>query len=304
MANHRNYPIILGHGIFRPDYLINLFTKKLNLSWSDFHPLSDRFHYFRGISSYLRKHGFEVYHTSVSFAAGVETRAKDLRKEILRILNATGHHKVHIIAHSMGGLDARHMIVKENMADKVASLTTIGTPHLGTSCADWGLRNGGYRLIKRFRRIINLEGIKSVTTDACKEFNDFATNGEASNGVMYQTYASAQERELTFLPFQLSWKIIYDNEGENDGLVSVKSQRWADKLIGNNGAVKTIKQNTFPIPADHLDQIGWWHLTGLQKPKRWKRNMIREKRRVEAIVQDIYLKIAKEISTDFHRSSD
>jgi triacylglycerol esterase/lipase EstA (alpha/beta hydrolase family) len=41
---------------------------------------------------------------------------------------------VHIIAHSMGGLDARHLIVDiVTMADKVGTLATIGTPHLGTS---------------------------------------------------------------------------------------------------------------------------------------------------------------------------
>ena len=42
---------------------------------------------------------------------------------------------MHLIAHSMGGLDARHMIVREGMAERVASLTTVGTPHNGTPVA-------------------------------------------------------------------------------------------------------------------------------------------------------------------------
>jgi len=44
--------------------------------------VSDRFHYFKGIASHLKKAGFEVYFTSVSFAADVSTRARDLKKEI------------------------------------------------------------------------------------------------------------------------------------------------------------------------------------------------------------------------------
>ena len=44
--------------------------------------------------------------------------------------------KIHIIAHSMGGLDSRYMISKLGMADRVLSLTTISTPHHGSPIAD------------------------------------------------------------------------------------------------------------------------------------------------------------------------
>ena len=39
----------------------------------------------------------------------------------------------------MGGLDARYLISRLGMADRVLSLTTLGTPHRGTSFADWGV---------------------------------------------------------------------------------------------------------------------------------------------------------------------
>jgi len=70
-------------------------------------------------------YGFEVYHARVSFAADVGTRAKDLRKEILKILERSDHKKVHIIAHSMGGPDARYMIVREAMRTGVFSLSAF-----------------------------------------------------------------------------------------------------------------------------------------------------------------------------------
>ena len=40
----------------------------------------------------------------------------------------------------MAGLDARYMISKLGMADKVATLVTIGTPHRGSYFADWGVK--------------------------------------------------------------------------------------------------------------------------------------------------------------------
>lgn len=289
MTANKNHPIILAHGITRPDYLIDFIKRKANLQ--DLGLVSDKFHYFKGIASFLRQHGFEVYHTSVSFAADVETRAQDLTREIQKILADTGHQKVHIIGHSMGGLDARHMIVNHNMAEKVASLTTIGTPHLGTSVANWFIAIGLDKIIGAIRKVINLEGFKSLTTSACQQFNDFARDKEASNSVVYQVYASAQKRELTFPLFQKTWQITYDQEGDNEGLVSVKSQKWEDRLMGKS-AVKAVRQRDFPFPADHVNQMGWWHWNGAH----WNAHILKEKKEFEMAIKNVYLKIAQKVS--------
>jgi triacylglycerol lipase len=291
MTASRQYPFILAHGITRPDYLIDFIIRKLQLY--DFSLISDRFHYFKGIASYLRKNGIEVYHSNVSFAADVETRAKELAREIQKILATTGHMKVHIIGHSMGGLDARHMIVHENMADKVATLTTIGTPHLGSPVANWVLEHDFDKIIEALREVINLEGAKSLTTTACREFNELARSAEAANAVIYQTYASSQTRELTFLPLQKTWQLINDQEGENDGLVSAQSQKWAKQLVGKDGTIKLIKQHDFPLPADHVNQMGWWHYD--RKLEWWNWGLFREKRQYEIAIKNIYLKIAHEV---------
>jgi triacylglycerol lipase len=291
----RKHPIILAHGITRPDYLIDFIVRKLR--WYDFSRVYDKFHYFKGIASFLKQHGFEVYHTSVSFAADVETRAKDLATAIQKIFHDTGHEKVHIIGHSMGGLDARHMIVNHNMADKVASLTTIGTPHLGASLADEFMESGRLnKIITTLGKVINLEGFKSLTTEACRAFNDCARDAEAANPVVYQVYASAQKRELTFLPFQKTWQIVYDHEGDNDGLVSVKSQKWEERLLAKSGAAKIIRQHDFPVPADHVNQIGWVHWTGLYQASLWNWKIWKKKRQYEKIIKQIYLKIAREVN--------
>ncbi len=294
MAMKKNHPIILAHGITRPDYLIDFVVRKLNLN--DFSHVYDKFHYFKGIASYLKQHGFEVYHTSVSFAADVETRARDLAREIRKILANTGHEKVHLIGHSMGGLDARHAIVNHGMAEKVASVTTLGTPHLGASVADWFIENGRWnKIFSALGKVINLEGFKDLTTAACRAFNEQARDAEASNPVIYQAYASSHRREFTFLPFQKTWQITYEREGDNDGLVSVQSQKWEPCLAAKNGVKKIIRQYDFPVAADHVNQMGWVHRTGLFKTNSWNWHIWKEKREYELAVKKVYLKIVMDV---------
>src|SRR3981081_981483 len=138
-VDQRN-PIVLAHGIARFDILHELQKQKLSLPENE---LEDRFEYFKGIKSHLESHGSRVFHTNQDFAGPVALRAEQLKTRINEIITDEGADRVHIIAHSMGSLDARLMIVDLGMADKVASLTTIGGPHLGTTIADHVLDHGG-----------------------------------------------------------------------------------------------------------------------------------------------------------------
>lgn len=83
--------------------------------------------------------GHVVYRSQVTGVESVAVRAAELGPQIDKVLTSTGAAKVHIIAHSMGGLDARYMISKLGYAGKVASLTTISTPHRGSPLADVAL---------------------------------------------------------------------------------------------------------------------------------------------------------------------
>ena len=292
--NLNNYPIVLAHGFARPDFLIDSLFTTLNLSIYDFSFVSDRFHYFKGIASHLKKHGFSVFHSRVSWAADVRTRAKDLTAEINRILDETGRDKVHIIAHSMGGLDARAMIVYENMASKIFSLTTIGTPHHGSVLADYVLENGAEKILGLLGNFVNLDGIGSLSTRECYNFNIYSRQYEATNDVIYQAYYSSKNSEEIFVGFQPAEKLIREKQGDNDGLVCVKSQKWQSELIYNK-QVKKIRQRRFPIDADHLDQIGWWNLNEFHKAGWWNMAALREKNKNEEIIKNVYLKIAREV---------
>jgi hypothetical protein len=63
--------------------------------------------YWVGIAEALREKGVEVIITSVSMTGSIQHRAEQLLKEIE--MKGSGR-KVNIVAHSMGGLDARYMI--------------------------------------------------------------------------------------------------------------------------------------------------------------------------------------------------
>lgn len=295
MSPTRTHPILLAHGIARFDAVREVFARRLQPLGIT---LDDSGHYFRGIKSHLEAHGFNVHHGAVSFAARVETRARELASEVRRVLAATGAEKLHLIAHSMGGLDARRMIVDvPGMAERVASLTTIGTPHWGTSWADVALGFGGEHLVEAAKPALDLEGFRDLTTAACAAFNARAQDSEARNGVRYRAVASAQERGATFLPLQGSWLVIHAKEGANDGLVSVKSQLWRYELAAGDGARKRVPQQEFPFAADHLSQIGWWN-PSLWKPSDGLANLRGQIERHERAVRDVYLGLARELNSE------
>lgn len=282
-----NFPIVLAHGIARFDVLLLKLNERLQLPETE---LGDLFHYFKGIKTLLKANGFEVFDPNQEFAGPVDFRATQLRDRVNEALAATGAEKVHIIAHSMGGLDARHMIVDKGMADRVASLTTIGTPHLGTVLADHVIDHGGFVLQEGLRSCVNLDGFDDLRTDTCQQFNARAEHHEATNKVVYQTFASGEDLHRVFTPLVPSWIFINSREGKNDGLVSIASQSWKSELVASDGSRKAIFQRGFPIGADHLNQVGWWDP---QEANLLKPFIIKQKKEYEARVRDIYLQIAR-----------
>lgn len=207
----------------------------------------------------------------------------------------TGAEQVHIIGHSMGGLDSRLMIVDMGMAEKVASLTTIGTPHLGTVLADHVIGQGGVFLMGLLRRVINLDGFADLTVTACEHFNNRAEDSEARNNVVYQTYASAEDLNDVFAPLVPSWIFIRDHEGKNDGLVPFRSQQWNRELVASDGTRKQVAQKEFPLPADHLNQVGWWDPQEVTPTMR-NSNSFKQASDYESETRDVYLHIAQNLA--------
>lgn len=309
MSAQKTFPITLAHGIARFDILRESFVQSSKNPFSKiFNRVLkglaergvkiDRLHYFRGIRSFLEDAGFNVHHTSAGFAESLTDRAALLKAQLEGVLASTGAQKVHIIAHSMGGLDARFAIAKLGMAGRVASLTTIGTPHRGTSFADFKLNErGGNQFIDAVERVIDLRGFRDLTRDACRLFGDDVRNAEAASGVFYQTYACSEVRDMVFTFLKPSWDIINKTEGENDGLVSLTSQAWQTEIVGDGGIVNKITQKKFPIPADHLNEVGWWDLNEIHGTGPLHR--LGSQDEYEDAIKGVYLDIAKDLRVRF-----
>jgi triacylglycerol lipase len=250
------HPIVLTPGVCRFDVLWN---RALRVDDSD-DPRIDNLHYFKGVRTMLKARGYTVYHSRVGWASDVNTRANDLKENLRRILHKTDAKKLNIIAHSMGGLDARHMLFNDRnegeIHKRVASLITISTPHEGTPFADWGLARFP-ALPAIFRRIgLDLNGLKDLRTDVCRTFNNDplvkAFELECESAIQFRTYAGMQTFWGVFSLLKGAFKIIQRKEGENDGLVSIRSARWRDRYF--QGLINE---------TDHLNELGWWDLDQL-----------------------------------------
>jgi triacylglycerol lipase len=121
----------------------------------------------------------------------------------------------------MGGLDARHMISRLDMHERVLSLTTIGTPHRGTAFADWSLRRFGRTgkpLLSLFR--VPSDAWDDLTTENCSRFNEMTPDVP---GVRYYSVAGSCPRNLLSPLWWPAAEVVSDSEGANDGVVSVQS---------------------------------------------------------------------------------
>jgi triacylglycerol lipase len=219
------YPVVLAHGLLGFDEL------KLP---------GVRPEYFRGVPQRLRELGAQVHAVKVPPLSSVKDRALELARTV-RELDAR---RVNIIAHSMGGLDARYAISKLGLHDRVASLTTIGTPHRGTPLADLGTSLGEKLKLNGVlvRLGVDVGAFYDLTTRRMESFNEEIQDAP---GVLYGSYlARTQGAALALNPLLLpSYLYLSEQAGENDGLVPTMSQRWGE-ILGR-------------VEADHWAQIGW-----------------------------------------------
>jgi triacylglycerol lipase len=217
-------PIVLVHGLLGYD--------RLNLCGVTFA------RYFPSIPEMLEQAGNQVLVARVHPTRSVTARAAQLKDWLESRLPAQA---VHIIAHSMGGLDARYMISRLGMAERVLTLTTIGTPHRGTIFADWGIR----RLERAFRPIMSFfdlphDAFYDLTTSSCRVFNE---NVPDVAGVRYFSVAGRCEAGMLSPQWLVPYRIVHEAEGPNDGVVSVASASYGE--------------STQIWEADHLSLVNW-----------------------------------------------
>ncbi len=194
--------------------------------------------YFGQIPEMLSAAGNRVLLPQLSLTGGVADRAEQLRDFLNREVS---REPVHLIAHSMGGLDSRFLISNLGQASRVLSLTTIGTPHRGSPFADWGVRH-----LERFvKPLLDWFGIPQqafydLTTAKCRAFNEQVPD---ATGVRYFSVAGRHEGDWWSPEWQVPHQIVLQAEGPNDGVVSVASATYGETIDIWEG--------------DHLSLINW-----------------------------------------------
>ena len=205
------YPIILVHGMAIKD---TFFMK----SWGR-------------IDRLLRIQGYTVFKSHIDGFGTIENNASQLKEEIVSLLEDTGCEKVNIIAHSKGGLDAKYMITDLGMADKVASLTTLCTPHRGSPIASSVMRMPRFAVkitafwINLAYRILGDK--KPDSFKACEELTGVENiEGETMNvapGVMCQSFSSSVTKGEETADFVMAVPVMFsrfiEKGRETDGLV-------------------------------------------------------------------------------------
>ncbi|MBW1807964.1 MAG: alpha/beta fold hydrolase [Deltaproteobacteria bacterium] len=68
-----------------------------------------------------------------NYFAGLQTQAADYREQIEEFCEETSAKQVDLVGHSMGGLIARYLIERSGYLDRIRTIITIGTPHLGSA---------------------------------------------------------------------------------------------------------------------------------------------------------------------------
>jgi triacylglycerol lipase len=216
------YPVVLVHGIAIHD------RKEKVDSWGR-------------IPETLRNRGIDVFFGNTDAWGDYDSNAEILKTTIEKVLEQTGREKVNIIAHSKGGIDSRYFVHKYDFGGRVASLTTISSPHHGSEIADLiyrqkithsGIAKEALKIFSKFYgdenpRIYNL--IRQLTTDNMKRFNAEITMDKR---VYYQSlYTTINSVNADLLRFFTHSYI------RNDGLVSEKSARWGDNIIKIEGEI-------------------------------------------------------------------
>jgi triacylglycerol lipase len=113
------------------------------------HGLVDNRSVFTVLRRALRRRGFgQVLTFDYSpFTSDVRTAAAQLAALVESTCESTGHERVHVVGHSLGGVVARYYVQRMGGDARVHTLCTLGSPHAGT----WAAHLLPSRLVRQLR---------------------------------------------------------------------------------------------------------------------------------------------------------
>lgn len=203
----------------------------------------------------MREHGVQAIAPNVVPYASIETRASNWVKLISEFCERYDFEKVNVVAHSMGGLDIRYALAHLDISDKVASLTTVASPHRGTFLADLVLKTPE-KIFEKIGEVADWLGeiiypeeksdavgsVEQLTRKYVQEVFNPSTPDPDDVPIFSYSAAVGKNTGKSLNPvFLFQNTQIYEKEGINDSFVSVESAKWGEHL----GTVK----------LSHLNQI-------------------------------------------------
>lgn len=237
--------------------------------------------YFDGVVLDLTKRGEQVFVTLAPAYDTSEERAKAIAKQLDDILARTGKAKVNLVGHSQGGLDARVLASPAGVGygDRIASVTTVATPHRGSKVADVSLGLMTFLPVSTVDQVTgDLLGLLQKTAydlqadahlraqvvelsekhmaevfnpkykdDPRVRYASYAgrTNLRTGIGVCDGAKYPNEPLKVDAAQLAVAGTAIFLEQGKlevNDGLVTVESAKWGDFLQC--------------VPADHLKEVG------------------------------------------------
>ena len=212
--------------------------------------------YWGRIPRVLHEHGADIYFGEQDCWGSVETNAKAICARIDKVLEQTGAEKINLIAHSKGGLEARMVASSLGYGSKVASITTISTPHRGSKTFSIFLKAPrAFFSIAAFavNNWIRLIGDKEPDFHrVCDEFavshmERFNAENPDVPGVYYQSVAGVMKHPFSDVSLWIANFVLNRIEGPNDGLVSTESAAWGERCLLISGNTRR--------GISHLDEI-------------------------------------------------
>lgn len=182
--------------------------------------------YFRGVRQLYESMGMRVISPSLPWSGNIAQRSTSLALQL-----DTESGPMHLIAHSMGGLDARRWISGLDGAGHILSLTTLATPHHGSVAAN--------HVCGRLSPFRVFAGVRDLTTAKTATFNQQTPNHPR---VVYRSYTAARPVEEQPWIVRSYGRVIQATEGDNDSQVSVRSATWGEHIA--------------TLPCDHFELIG------------------------------------------------
>jgi triacylglycerol lipase len=197
-----------------------------------------RIHYFRRVARRLAARGIEVHVATLPPLGSTPDRAGALVAQLARV---KAPHIV-ILAHSLGGLDARWALVHGGTdCDRVRALVTIGTPHRGSPIADAFARGPAARLRRALDRLgLGSAAVDWLTTERLARFNEEIADVP---GVRYACVVGASADRRKIHPLLRVTHAFLRAHGPSDGLVTAASQAWGEVIT--------------EAELDHWAQVGW-----------------------------------------------